>query len=359
MNLFARSGGAVLAMLAISAAPALAQYDRKPQTPTAGSSATLTARLVDQQKKAMQQAATVEVSVTGIQLVDPATARETPASGQGHLHYQVDNGPVIATTSTKLSFHQLSPGAHTITVMLADNAHNPLGPQQRLNVNVSAQTTRGPGQQPQTPPSHTTAQTEPARPPTQTETAQPTMQTQPAQPTTQTQPAQPTTQTQPAQPTTQTQPAQPGTRAESRPTTQGAATTLVGCVYRERDVPGRTPNVAERAGVLEDYILATVSGQQATTPSPGSTPGATGTSGATGSMYKLEFVDDDRLRALVGKRVEVTGRIDAESGDRPAGTAGTPQQDRSVGPDQVELAEFEITSIREIGGTCPASPGRR
>jgi hypothetical protein len=34
------------------------------------------------------------------------------------------------------------------------------------------------------------------------------------------------------------------------------ATTITGCVYNEKDVPGRAPNVAERAGVLEDYILA-------------------------------------------------------------------------------------------------------
>ncbi len=39
--------------------------------------------------------------------------------------------------------------------------------------------------------------------------------------------------------------------------TNGATTsTIVGCVYEEKDVPGRAPNVAERVGVLEDYILA-------------------------------------------------------------------------------------------------------
>jgi hypothetical protein len=61
---------------------------------------------------------------------------EKPMKGQGHLHYRVDDGPVIATTSTKLSFHDLKPGAHKIEVVLAANDHNPLGPKATLNVTV-------------------------------------------------------------------------------------------------------------------------------------------------------------------------------------------------------------------------------
>ena len=47
---------------------------------------------------------------------------------------------------------------------------------------------------------------------------------------------------------------------------QAASTTLVGCVYQEKDVPGRAPNVAERAGVMEDYILAEISPAEASKP---------------------------------------------------------------------------------------------
>lgn len=148
----------------------------------------------------------------------------------------------------------------------------------------------------------------------------------------------------PAQPTTQTEPS------------EGAETTVTGCVYKESDVPGRSPNVAEQAGILEDYILADteVSGQPGSA-SPGSTPGATG---AAGSMYKLEHADDEQLSAAVGKRVEVTGRIDAEATDSPT----TPDEartrtDESLGPDQVELPELEVTSIRNVEGTCPTTPG--
>jgi hypothetical protein len=39
---------------------------------------------------------------------------------------------------------------------------------------------------------------------------------------------------------------------------QKASTTITGCVYQEKDVPGRAPNPAERAGILEDYILAEI-----------------------------------------------------------------------------------------------------
>ena len=140
--------------------------------------------------------------------------------------------------------------------------------------------------------------------------------------------------------------------------------TVTGCVYEEKDVPGRSPNVAERAGVLEDYILvpstdaaSATAGTTGTTP-PAGTAGTAGTAAMKHKAFKLEHADDEKLKAMVGKRVEVTGKIDADAGDtanRPA-TAGAPAQDRSMGPDQIELAEFEVTSIREVAGTCPATP---
>ena len=101
-----------------------------------GSKATLTAKLIDPDKKAAERAATVEVTVSGVELVDPAMSNEKPVSGQAHLHYQVDKGPVIATPTAKLTFHELTPGTHTIVVILAGNDHKPLAPQQQLTVTV-------------------------------------------------------------------------------------------------------------------------------------------------------------------------------------------------------------------------------
>jgi hypothetical protein len=65
-----------------------------------------------------------------------ATVNEKAKAGQGHLHYQVDDDPIVATTAKKLSFHALSSGKHTIKVVLAGNDHSPLGPEQTLDVNI-------------------------------------------------------------------------------------------------------------------------------------------------------------------------------------------------------------------------------
>jgi hypothetical protein len=207
---------------------------------------------------------------------------------------------------------------------------------------------------------------------------------------------QPPTSPQPATP--RPEPTTPPAQAEAREA-QAGTVTLSGCVYREQDVAGRTPNPAERAGVMEDYILADVKPAGAGASSP--TSGAVGTSGTSGSMYKLEQIADERLSGLVGKRVEVMGRIDAEAGDTPRPPAATPgarspeagdptrtpgapgatpgdpsrtpgapganppsagvQPDRSAGPDRINLPEFEVTSIREAqgGAPCPAKPSSR
>jgi hypothetical protein len=136
----------------------------------------------------------------------------------------------------------------------------------------------------------------------------------------------------------------------------GATTsTIIGCVYEEKDVPGRAPNVAERIGVLEDYILAELSPAEASRP--------VGTSGSstptTYTMYKLEHAKDSELKAMVGKRVEVTGRVDAEDGDatgQPSAGTQTSRADQVIGRDKVDLPEFEVVSIKEVSGSCPAAP---
>jgi hypothetical protein len=143
--------------------------------------------------------------------------------------------------------------------------------------------------------------------------------------------------------------------------TEQASTTVEGCIYREQDIPGRTPNVAERQGVLEDYILVA----DAKASGAVGTSGTAGTGGVSGSasiaapkMFKLEHADDEKLRALIGKRVTVVGKVDAEKSDSKTatGTSGTAGTDRSMGPDKINLPEFEVTSISESTGTCPAKP---
>lgn len=164
---------------------------------------------------------------------------------------------------------------------------------------------------------------------------------------------------------TQTTPAQ----ADQDPAKKNA--TLRGCVYNEKDVPGRSPNVAERAGVMEDYIFVPQSASASASSATAGTSGTTGTSGTATAgtsgtavvtstahkAFKLEKAADEQLRAMVGKMVEVTGVIDAESGDAARSTgSGSSTVDRTVGVDQVNLPEFEVTSIKEVTGTCPATP---
>ena len=117
--------------------------------------------------------------------------------------------------------------------------------------------------------------------------------------------------------------------------------------------------MAEKAGVLEDYILADVR--------PASASGTAGTTGTSGSsvqapMYKLELIEDEKLKAVVGKRVEVTGKIDAEAGDAKAAPATPPSTsptDKAIGRDKIDLPEFEVTNIKEVAGNCPATPAGR
>lgn len=199
-------------------------------------------------------------------------------------------------------------------------------------------------------------------------------QPQPQQPTT----PQPTTQ----QPRAGQPQPQPGTTASS--TEARTPVTVVGCIYRESDVPGRAPNVAERAGILEDYIFMEIPGARpgaasaggAASPGAGATAsagrdsetrgttgaagaaGAAATAGTIGRMYKVEFVDDEKLQTLVGRRVQATGQVDAEEGDSK-NTAGatTSTTDAIIGRDQVNLSEFEISSLSEVEGTCPTLSG--
>lgn len=98
----------------------------------------MTARLVDKNKNAAKHAISVEVTVQGIRLVDPSLTSQARDPIQGHLHYQLDEGAIIATPIPKMSFHELSPGEHKISVNLTDGNHVPIGMPVVLTVTVPA-----------------------------------------------------------------------------------------------------------------------------------------------------------------------------------------------------------------------------
>jgi hypothetical protein len=142
-------------------------------------------------------------------------------------------------------------------------------------------------------------------------------------------------------PTPQTQ---PQTRAPSAQT-QAGTVTVEGCLVREQDVPGRKPNVAERAGVAEDYILTSAkmikgSAPQASAAKP--QPGQpVGTAGALAPMYDVQGIDDEKLKPLIGRRVQIDG------------TFADVRKDPSAGPAE-DLADIQGTAIRQVAGECPA-----
>jgi hypothetical protein len=121
------------------------------------------------------------------------------------------------------------------------------------------------------------------------------------------------------------------------------AVTVEGCLMREEDVPGRKPNVAERAGVMEDYILTNTKMVKGTAPQQASTskPGEPiGTSGAS-AMYDVKGIDDAQLKPLAGKRVQIDGTF-ADVTKSP--TAGATE----------DLIDLRGTAIRAASGQCPA-----
>src|SRR5688500_568095 len=76
--------------------------------------------------------------------------------------------------------------------------------------------------------------------------------------------------------TQQPQPATPTTQTQPRTSGQAPMVSVEGCLMREADVPGRRPNVAERAGVAEDYILTStkmIKGSPPATGTPQARPG--------------------------------------------------------------------------------------
>jgi len=94
-----------------------------------------------------------------------------------------------------------------------------------------------------------------------------------------------------------------------------------GCVFPGRALTASGPVVAATSG--ETYVLTHTK-----------IVAGTAESQEEEAPLTLREVAEERLRALNGKRVGVTGRIDASAKPRA----------------------FQVVSIREIAGTCPTRP---
>jgi hypothetical protein len=127
------------------------------------------------------------------------------------------------------------------------------------------------------------------------------------------------------------------------------AVTVIGCVQRESDY--RSAHDAGSGGPLgfgfgrgNEYVLVnavqTRIGQQ---PSPEAMPDCSGDA-AAGAAYELEGAGEGELEALVGRRVEVSGTIEAAEVD-PA--TGRPTGGVDPLNDDLQLFELEVASFRE------------
>jgi hypothetical protein len=147
--------------------------------------------------------------------------------------------------------------------------------------------------------------------------------------------------------------AQQPTTPQRTETDRARTVTATGCLKQEKDVPGARPNVAERAGVGEDFILTQAKITKGSVPSKEqkeTTPSAGTAARATGAMYKIEGLDEEKLRPHINHQIEVQGQLQ----DRTAVT-GT-QKPTTPGPDTRpdEVQAIRATSIKMIAATCPA-----
>lgn len=144
------------------------------------------------------------------------------------------------------------------------------------------------------------------------------------------------------------------TAEATQPAAAAAEQTVVisGCLKAEKDVPGRRPNMAERAGVTEDYLLTNVKMAQS---SPTSGIGLA-------AMYEIEGIAEAELQKHLNHQVEVTGRLTAGNamGNRGAASAASPGAGRREGTPQAganaDLPEIQATSVKMVAATCHAQP---
>lgn len=165
-----------------------------------------------------------------------------------------------------------------------------------------------------------------------------------------------------AQPSTATTSQGPSSAARSA----AGQTMISGCVvsesdYRKMHNAGNGGVAGTGIGVGNEYILMSASNGPSS-----SAPTATGTSGSTASTassmamaYELTGSGEGQLSRFVGRRVELTGMFKAgEMGaaGQPTGgpTAGAPPHGVDVGGKDLKLREFEVASVKEATGDCPA-----
>lgn len=161
------------------------------------------------------------------------------------------------------------------------------------------------------------------------------------------------------------QPTQPQTQPGASSSMEQSVT-ITGCVEREADYrkaheSGRGGVAGSGMGVGNEFVLSNAS---SSTSSERTETEATGTSGSASSSakrakaYELTGPNEGQVAEFVGRRVEITGKLKAaetSATGQPTGgaTAGAPPSGVDVMSKDLKLRELEVTSVREVSGTCP------
>ena len=142
--------------------------------------------------------------------------------------------------------------------------------------------------------------------------------------------------------TTQTQDRSTGDEAGTQAASErDGKVTVIGCIQKERDVLD-----TRGMGVGDEFVLTNV-GKDSKDSHAASAAGATATveHSAPGTMYTLTGDKEDDLDSMVGKRVEIVGRLEHQGDDMAAGAP-------AVNPSAASEARADATSdVNQQAGT--------
>jgi len=133
-----------------------------------------------------------------------------------------------------------------------------------------------------------------------------------------------------------------GAQSDRSRSSNGTPATVEGCLHREADVPGRKPNIAERVGIGEDYVLTESRIVKGSSPS-----GAR--EGGRSPIYDVQGLSIEQLNSNVNKRVQIDGTFGHEE---------RAQKGPEVNGTGTDLVELKGTDIRSVSGDCSTGPPR-
>jgi hypothetical protein len=116
--------------------------------------------------------------------------------------------------------------------------------------------------------------------------------------------------------------------------------TVEGCVATEAEIPGRSPDIAERAGLNLDFVLTNAKVIRGAAPAVSADTSGGIVSAALRPMYAIGGLTDEQLKLHVGRRVRIEGRFDTR--DRQ-----TPSDEKND-----DLVELNAATIRQVPGDC-------